>query len=454
MVGLGLAIAGAVGLWRADRNVRFFAIAAAVGLLMAYRTPFDAILYFLVPGYSQSGSPGRVLVIWSLCASVLAAIGADALIRLRENAARDRFALKGLTWLAVISIVLLAASVIWLERNAQGFLGWIVQNETNSWRVPAAILLGAGAGYALWRKGSFSADAFGAVLVGLAALDLMAAGIGYNHTTTERSVYPVTGAIAFLKDHAGSDRVQPLNEHWSFNPAKPPDAVLPPNACTVYGLLDTQGYDSLFTAQYMNFAFHMDGDKSPAPAENGNMVFTYGVGSDQANRADARWLVSAEPLPPLPGLSLAYQGSDACVYRNDRAGPRAEVNGKRANLADLTEGDAPTRVTLSLAHAPGDDSRSGITVDLADQWYPGWTATVDGKPAAVEKDDTIFRLVSWKSPLPPGPAIVELRYEPTSYRLGLYAMCLALALTAAIVSRAVVERQRAGARTSSASRTK
>ena len=72
----------------------------------------------------------------------------------------------------------------------------------------------------------------------------------------------------------------PINRRWSFDPFTPPPVILPPNTATVYGLDDTQGYDSLLTGQYFQFAIALDGG-SPAPLENGNMVFTYGMGSQR-----------------------------------------------------------------------------------------------------------------------------------------------------------------------------
>jgi len=53
---------------------------------------------------------------------------------------------------------------------------------------------------------------------------------------------------------------------------------------------------------------------------------------------------------------------------------------------------------------------------------PGWKAWVDGKPAAIVMADWIFQSVQ----LPVGAQTADLRYEPTSFRFGLFISLLAL----------------------------
>lgn len=51
---------------------------------------------------------------------------------------------------------------------------------------------------------------------------------------------------------------------------------------------------------------------------------------------------------------------------------------------------------------------------LADAYYPGWTARVDGEPVTIERADVMFRAV----PVPAGTHRVEFRYEPASVTIG------------------------------------
>ena len=67
---------------------------------------------------------------------------------------------------------------------------------------------------------------------------------------------------------------------------------------------------------------------------------------------------------------------------------------------------------------------------LADSWYPGWKATVDGRDAEVHRVDYLIRGVV----VPPGRHRVELRYQPASWRAGwILSLVTALGLTAAVL---------------------
>ncbi|HEY4721936.1 MAG TPA: YfhO family protein, partial [Anaerolineae bacterium] len=62
-----------------------------------------------------------------------------------------------------------------------------------------------------------------------------------------------------------------------------------------------------------------------------------------------------------------------------------------------------------------DAAQDGYLV-LTDAYYPGWTATIDGQPTNIERADVMFRAVK----VPAGPHRVELRYEPQSFRIGMW----------------------------------
>jgi uncharacterized membrane protein YfhO len=62
--------------------------------------------------------------------------------------------------------------------------------------------------------------------------------------------------------------------------------------------------------------------------------------------------------------------------------------------------DEPERVVLEV-EAPA----RGFLF-LADQYFPGWSATVNGNPAPILRANHAFRLVE----VPPGPVRVEFRY--------------------------------------------
>jgi uncharacterized membrane protein YfhO len=71
---------------------------------------------------------------------------------------------------------------------------------------------------------------------------------------------------------------------------------------------------------------------------------------------------------------------------------------------------------------------------LSDTYYPGWTATVDGRPASVLRGDVLFRVVA----IPGGEHDVQFRFEPASIERGLPVSLGALVLVLLTVGYAVV----------------
>ncbi|MGH9866826.1 MAG: YfhO family protein, partial [Candidatus Polarisedimenticolia bacterium] len=80
--------------------------------------------------------------------------------------------------------------------------------------------------------------------------------------------------------------------------------------------------------------------------------------------------------------------------------------------------ESPTKVRIR-ASLP----RPGHVV-LADTWYPGWMARVDGRSAPVVRADGMFRAV----PVAPGEHEIVFSYEPASVRSGLMVSAAALVL--------------------------
>jgi hypothetical protein len=286
-----------------------------------------------------------------------------------------------------------------------------------------------------YKSGKTSARGLSALLILVGAADLLFSGYSYNPTAKQADVYPVTPAISFLQQHAAEGRIMPVNRRWSMDAAHPPPAVLPPNAATVYGLNDLQGYDSLFPGQYMTFAAALNGDgRSPAPDENGNMVFTRGVGSDLARQAGARYIVALGELQTVPdSLHSVLQDGPVTVYEDPQALPRFSTDAG-AQVEGREEG--PNRIALT--------PDAGVEkVVVRDQWYPGWRAEIGGSPAAVDRDPSIFRSVTIPRTAN-RPAVVRLTFAPASVQIGLFSLCGGLSVLSALGTMAALRRRAKG----------
>jgi len=143
----------------------------------------------------------------------------------------------------------------------------------------------------------------------------------------------------------------------------------------------------------------------------------------------ARWVPRVDVVPdPAALLQRLSTGTDnlqklALLEVPPPSGFRGESEDTAPGTVSFVRND-PEDVVLQV-----DATRRGFVV-LADQWFPGWRATVDGTPTAILRANYVFRAVE----VPAGGSTVEFRYVPDALRAGMAvsaatAIALAIALT-------------------------
>jgi hypothetical protein len=111
------------------------------------------------------------------------------------------------------------------------------------------------------------------------------------------------------------------------------------------------------------------------------------------------------------GRAIA-EGSDAVVVEAAsafRAAPGRVISLRRGLESVRIEAEAAEEATLVIA----------------DAWWPGWEATIDGLPAPIRPADVLVRAVRW----PAGRHVLEMRYRPPEVRAGLWLSAIGLLLT-------------------------
>jgi hypothetical protein len=138
---------------------------------------------------------------------------------------------------------------------------------------------------------------------------------------------------------------------------------------------------------------------------------------NQERRARAyvahRWQHLSDPQI-LDALFVPHRGDvDFGAIRLTGAGD-GQASGDDAPSPCRIDRPVPEHVRLSC-----DAAKPGYAV-LLDEWTRGWTASVDGRPAALERADTVFRAVA----IPQGPHVVEMRYRTPGLRAGVAIACV------------------------------
>ena len=302
-----------------NKEKYFFAALLLLALLMAFGTPINLPFFFLVPGYSQTGNPARCLILAAFGLAALAAFGMDALRSAEIEATIKRRAELAAILLPLLLTALGASAATAFARQAlpHAPVAALLQAAAPATLQAVVLLvLSALAFSALRRAAPARQPLVTALILVLSVADLFLWGYDYNPTSPPSAVYPITPGIAYLQANAKNALIAPLNQRWSNGAQPPPDAILPPNALTVYGLHDVAGYDSLFPAPAKNLAKEAHNNADPSPLENGNIVFTKTV--DAALALNARYIVVPPATPDLSAAQLrrVYQGDDMTIYEN------------------------------------------------------------------------------------------------------------------------------------------
>jgi hypothetical protein len=457
VVGLGLAVLGAAA-YR-DRWVGFWVLLAGLSAAMMlgrYTFLFDRM--HRVPVLGSARIPVRYHLWMSLAVAALAAVGVDRLSR------PGRVRLRGAA--AVMIGLAVASAAILIFVYAPSWRG-----EGRRASPPAA------------ERARRLADEVGWAVARTTALALLAGSIAAAASRTSRPA-PRCGLAAVLPILAIADL---LGSHWRDVPTVDPSYwTVPPSSVERLRAAPGLGRIFSFAGGSANAPGHALGAIDHFAARDAlawNLAPAWGLSSSGgASPVYARRMVRYTDAAavgrgrfdvegvthilsagaPIAGFPPPERAGAALIHRNPAALPRARLMGRpvyadgedgaaravaalgpairdRVVVEDpsrpLPEGagvfgsarierDEPERVEVATEAA----MRSYLV--LADTFDPGWSATVDGRPAPIRPAFVTFRAVY----LTPGRHRVVFRYRPAGFAAGLSASAVGLAAAAVLLA--------------------
>ncbi len=422
------------------REVVFFGALTLLAVLAAIGSPVYLLLYHLVPGFGDLAGLGRILCLAAFGLAGLAAVGLNDLLgdKLPRRSSQYVIApMLGLVWIAIAYYEyqpfrdLLEAS--W---RIDAYL-------TRQAAVAVVLVILSGLLIGLRVRARLSAVAVGAAACFLLLADLFLFGLGFNPFTEARMAYPATDSTRWLESHIEHSRMASLASgqmDWMAH-----------NSPMIFGLRDIHGSDSLRVRRSFELVSGPTLDQAHYPPADSPLLDTLGV----------RYLMTRQRVGE--GWRLAYAGQSP-IYENTEAVPRARLvydfrigtdaegmaalqeGGRRASKAILHAEGAVSELVHRGSPALGDpeakvsfvrDAPDEIVIEtesaapavlvLSDSYYSGWRAWVYATPVSIVRTNYAFRGIA----VPAGRQRVTLRYEPTSFRLGLYISLLAVSLLSA-----------------------
>lgn len=353
--------------WR-RRSAQAMGITGILALLLALGTALNMPLYYLVPGWSSTGSPGRIIVLFVMAACVLGALGAsETTVRPRKLQGAIGLAVGGSVVLAMLFPTLAPAWQPGLQQLGEAIRG--TAQAASILPLLVSVIAGALGIYTLTHQNS----KFRPLVLVWCLASIFAALPELVSTGKPIDILPATKF----------DRVAVINSGWGIVSAAP--AILPPNTAYFEGLHELGGYDSLLHKDTKAMLDKINGDKDSAPPANGNMMFI---------------------KPGVEGATLSEAGVTSIYSRNGvetiTSPGRASLEGRPARI--LSENAQQIKLRVS---GPG-------RLILRDRNMPGWLPKVDGQHVPMQ--GTNWREID----LPAGEHEVEFNYVPPGMMQGVY----------------------------------
>jgi hypothetical protein len=427
----------------------FFAVFTVIAFVLAFGwfTPIYPFLFHNVPGFDLFQGPARLLSVITVALCALAGIGAEVMLRERGRVRRS------VVWI-VIGVALIGGGLA-----ARSFLsGRVTTFPGETARLGVLVAVG---GLLFGLRPPLEDRRFTiwvGVFVGVVAIDLLTAHAALN-PAIDPAVYrlPTQSAAAIRADGAGrvfmfeADDKAVRQRHGIDLPFADYGPVglaawmqfretLIPNTSMIDGIPTANSFDPLVVGRSLQLWEAIDA--LPLP----DALRVLGL-------MNVRYIASERALD----LPIVYRDSWVTLYRNEAVLPRAWiVPSARVETDTLTaildpkfdplyevaleeetvQTSRDTRYVIRYSLYSLRDTPNAVTIRaasdadgymvLADTWYPGWRASIDGQPVEVLRANYAFRAVAF----PAGEHIVEFRYEPETFRVGLWVSALSSILVA------------------------
>jgi hypothetical protein len=384
-----------------ERLVRILTAVGTGGLFLALgaRSLFHGVLYSLIPNFDKARSPSSAEAIFHLGIIVLAAYGLDAL-----RSSQAKFPMRLLLLMAVF---LYGSLIVLMTVRPPAGEEYILLGQT-----ALVTLLLAGV-FPIWRTSPHSGFSAAVLVILLLLFELNNVTthnyLPFSAATTLQKLGENHDIAAFLKNQLNRARVEVEEKEIPFNFGDwfGIDQMDGYQAGALKSIADVQGewkYRALFATNYSIARNPARPDQTVAfQAQSGVKVFANPGAFPRARvvheaiAAANEQAVIATVMNPATDLQRTVVVQGAAPQLESCDAGSVEIKRYR-----------PTHVVLRA------DVPCRSMVVLADAWFPGWKAYIDGKPAQIHAAYNVVRGVVVDA----GRHEVALVYRPASVYTG------------------------------------
>lgn len=454
-----------------SKHVFIFSLIAAISLILALGkyTPLLMALYNYVPGFAVFRGLSKFVFIFAFASSMIAGYGLEKVVRLaQEKSPKIQYVSSFLVATALVFISLGIVGHLYGYEFWKSIIGAYITGEDRYEPLPPltddfvngaravvfmtilktsilSILL-AGVLFIWPRVKKLPIQSLIISVLALTVIDLWTFGSRYVVTFDPKAVSINMKLKTFLK-----------SDKEPFRVATPISHLL--NMGMLEGIENVGGYDVIVLKDYSEFINFAQG----LPVDEPNIAMTIQGVSPMLDLLNVKYYVLEPTMNiPLPGFDLVFQNERYKVYRNNEALPRSFVvhdtwvikdrdaifqhmasprfDPTSHAIIEETIDTVPFHPTVRsplpriIEHSPNRVTAEaylrepGLLV-LADAYYPGWKAFVDGKETKIYRANYVMRGVH----VPKGQHVIQFRYDPLSFKVGALISVISLCLVVGLL---------------------
>lgn len=413
------------------KEALIFAITFIISLLLAYDFLFTKFLYLIPVPIISTTVPTRILSIFVFSGAILSAIGLDIILK------GDK---KKFVYLALVLTGLLLG-IAWIAA--------ILQKLTISERnlvFPSLVGLAFLILFSFYSTKKSFKHLFILALFAITLFDLFRFFHKITPFSPSEYIYPSTPVISYIQKNAG------INRYWGYG-----GAHIETNIQLYDHTFLPDGHDALHNKIYAQLVSSSKDGKIPSELSRSDSEIDPGFGAPELLNNNYRQkilnilgvkylLYKDEFFTENKTLKLLWQDSSWKIYENTQAAPRAfltadylvlpnkkdiipafynkNFNEKEKIILEENPNLQKSKMRIKkvklITYEPNlvrfnTSSDAEALLFLSDAYYPGWKASIDGKPTKIFIADYAFRAVK----VPKGEHIVEFYYFPESFKNGL-----------------------------------
>ena len=466
---VGLAVSRSSELRR--RRWTFFWLGAfVVSLLWALGgwTPFYRLIYAIVPGTKFFRAPSTMLFLVAFTLAMLAAEGIER-IRLREVTVRRLVILAGVA--AFVSLLAISGALGNMASTMVGPERYEALGDPNATRfdgVRTLLFALATLGVALASlRGRIRTQWIAPAIALVIFVDLWSVLRHYWMFMPPSSIsFASDPTVEYIKRDSIPGRVLAIRRSYDHAPHEP---MLLGDGYMAHGIRIVEGYHGNELGRFTQIGGRSEGyqvTESPQFARLYNVRYILANGEINGFQKVVgpvktaagttvnlyRYPVDNPPAWVATAIVKAPDEQVLPTVLDQRFDPRTVAlfdTGARVTSQNITAIPPPSSITARVPRLdPGAidvvlsaPAPAGAALVVSENYYPGWKATVDGRPVVVGRAD--FTLIG--VPLPTGATKIELRFDSEPYRTGKMITLIAVALALAwAIGGFVVERRKAG----------